>query len=143
MDRPHDALPAEVIDALRRGHAIEAIKLLRAKGISLGDAKARVEAHLRGFTTPGSAQQAARALPPDAARALARGDKIEAIKLVRAETGLGLKEAKAWVDAQAATPQMPTGLAPGEVPRHEGFGLWIVVIVLVVAAGYFVFLRGG
>jgi len=47
MDRPHDVLPADVIDALRRGHAIEAIKLLRAKGISLGDAKARVEAQMR------------------------------------------------------------------------------------------------
>ncbi|HEY8244947.1 MAG TPA: ribosomal protein L7/L12 [Casimicrobiaceae bacterium] len=143
MDRPHNALPAEVIDALRRGNAIEAIKLLRAKGIGLGDAKARIEAHLRGFATPGAAQQANRALPPDAARALARGDKIEAIKLARAETGLGLKEAKDWVDAQAATPQMPTGLAPGEVPRHEGFGLWIVVIVLIVAAAYFLVFRGG
>ncbi|MFI4925679.1 MAG: hypothetical protein ACHQJ7_11140, partial [Vicinamibacteria bacterium] len=117
MDRPHNALPAEVIDALRRGNAIEAIKLLRAKGIGLGDAKARIEAHLRGFATPGAAQQANRALPPDAARALARGATIESIKLARAETGHGLKEAKDWVDAQAATPQMPTGLAPGEVPR--------------------------
>ena len=141
MERPHDALPAEVIDALRRGNAIEAIKLLRAKGIGLADAKARVEAHLRGFATPSAAHKASRALPPDAARALARGDKIEAIKLVRAETGLGLKEAKDWVDAQSGTPQMPTGLAPGEVPRHEGLGAWIVVIVLVVAAAYFIFLR--
>ena len=136
MDRPHDALPAEVIDALRRGHAIEAIKLLRAKGITLGDAKARVEAHLRGFTTPGAAQQAGRALPPDAARALARGDKIEAIKLARAETGLGLKEAKDWVDAHAATPQMPTGLAPGEVPRREGLAGWIMAIALIVVVAY-------
>ena len=143
MDRPHDVLPADVIDALRRGHAIEAIKLLRAKGISLGDAKARVEAHLRGFTTPGAAQQAARALPPDAARALARGDKIEAIKLVRTETGLGLKEAKDWVDAQASPSQFPTGLAPGEVPRHEGRWGWIVVAILLVAAAYFLIFRSG
>jgi len=143
MDPPTHGLPPEVIDAIRRGNPIEAIKLLRARGLGLAEAKAYIDAHVRGFATPTAAERATRALPPDAARALARGDKIEAIKLVRAETGLGLKEAKAWVDAQAATPQMPTGLAPGEVPRHEGFGLWIVVIVLVVAAGYFVFLRGG
>jgi len=143
MDPPTHGLPPEVIDAIRRGNPIEAIKLLRARGLGLAEAKAYIDAHVRGFATPTAAERATRALPPDAARALARGDKIEAIKLVRAETGLGLKEAKSWVDAQAATPQMPTGLAPGEVPRHEGFGLWIVVIVLVVAAGYFVFLRGG
>jgi ribosomal protein L7/L12 len=137
MQAPHDALPPEVIDALRRGKLVEAIKLLRARGIGLAEAKSRVEAHVRGFSTPAAAHQASRALPPDAARALARGDKIEAIKLVRAETGLGLKQAKDWVDAQGSTPRMPTGLSPGEVPRHEGLVGWILAVVAIVAVGWF------
>jgi len=143
MERPQDALPVEVLDALRRGSLVEAIKLLHAKGIGLREAKERIEAHARGFQTPTAAHQASRALPPDAARALARGDKIEAIKLVRAETGIGLKEAKDWVDAQAPASQFPTGLAPGEVPRKEGRWGWILVAVLLAAAAWFLVFHGG
>ena len=42
---------------------------------------------------------AANRLPPGAIDAIARGETIEAIKRVRAATGLGLKEAKDLVDA--------------------------------------------
>lgn len=38
-------------------------------------------------------------LSPAAQTALAKGNKIEAIKIVRGETGLGLKEAKDLVEA--------------------------------------------
>ena len=138
MAPPRDALPADVIDALRRGNLVEAIKRLRAQGIGLAEAKARVEAHLRGAGTPTAAQRVSRALPPDAARALARGDKIQAIKLARAETGVGLKEAKDWVEAHGGTPRMPTGLSPGEVPRREGLVRWIVAIVAIAAVAWFV-----
>jgi hypothetical protein len=134
MALPHDSLPPEVIDALRRGSAIEAMKALRAKGVTLRDATALIHAHIRGFQSVHAAERADRALPPDAAMALARGDKIEAIKLVRAETGLGLKEAHDWVEAHRSTPRMPTGLAPGEVPRIGGAWLWILVILAVVVA---------
>lgn len=41
-------------------------------------------------------------LPPEATAALARGELILAIKIVRAATGLGLKEAKEAVEAYAA-----------------------------------------
>ncbi len=44
-------------------------------------------------------------LPPEAAAALARGELIQAIKIVREATGLGLKEAKDLVEAYAAHPQ--------------------------------------
>jgi len=111
------------------------MKALRAKGLSFRDAKERIQAHVRGFRSVEAANRADRALPPDAAMALARGDRIEAIKLVRAETGLGLKEANDWVEAQRSTPRMPTGLAPGEVPRTRGGWMWfaIVVALLVLA----------
>jgi ribosomal protein L7/L12 len=43
-------------------------------------------------------------LPPGAAAALARGELIQAIKIVRETAGLGLKEAKDAVEAYAAHP---------------------------------------
>ena len=45
-------------------------------------------------------------LPPAAIEALRRGNKIEAIKIVRVERNLGLKEARAaWRTMSAATPR--------------------------------------
>jgi len=41
-------------------------------------------------------------LPPQVQQALQRGNQIEAIKLLRAATGLGLKEAKQLIDAHVA-----------------------------------------
>ena len=46
-------------------------------------------------------------LPADVAAALERGDTIEAIKLLRASTGLGLKEAKEFVDRHRAGAPKP------------------------------------
>ena len=133
---PHDPLPAEVLDALRRGNAFEAIMQLRARGVGYTDAARRIREHLKKASPTDAARQARalRALPPDAAQALARGDKIGAIKLVRAETGLGLKEAKEWVEARAPATHLPTGLSPGEVPRGEGALLWIVVAIALAGA---------
>lgn len=87
-------------------------------------------------------------LPEEAAHALARGQKIEAIKIVREHTGLGLKESKDLVDAHEAhgeaRPAVASGspgthrrdMAPGEVPRTGGRGGLIVGAVVLGVAGY-------
>jgi hypothetical protein len=103
-------------------------------------------------------------LPPAAVEALARGDKIEAIKITRQHTGLGLKEAKELVDrhedghegghgyghaaapaaarhAPAASARRP-GLAPGEVPRSP-LPVGLLVTVAVVAAAVLVYIFRG
>lgn len=92
-----DALEA----ALRAGNKIEAIKLYREKtGLGLAEAKSAIDAMMNGATAP--------PLPPRAApvnldaaiqNAVRAGQKIEAIKLYREKTGLGLKEAKDAIDA--------------------------------------------
>ena len=97
-----------------------------------------------------------RSFPPEVLEALKRGNKIEAIKLLRAAAKVGLAEAKTVVDAlQAGSPppaappaaKRPNvgiahkhhainpnlirrpGLSPGEVPRSgDGMG-WVVVLV--------------
>ena len=53
-------------------------------------------------------------LPPEAAAALARGELIQAIKILRASTGLGLKDAKQAVEAYAAQRK------PGPSPSIAG-----------------------
>lgn len=77
-------------------------------------------------------------LPAAAAAALRSGNKIEAIKIVRAELRIGLKEAKDLVDASdiaasKASPKSP--LMTGESSR-PAIWLWIVVIAITLGAWY-------
>ena len=97
------------------------------------------------------------ALPPDVIEALNAGNKIEAIKLLRGHTGLGLKEAKDWVDhlergGSAHVPEMPEktrfathapnptsaharkGLGPGEVARGGGANKWLALAAFAALA---------
>jgi hypothetical protein len=76
-------------------------------------------------------------LPPAAQAALERGRAIEAIRIVRQHEGIGLKEAKARVDAHRRRPgKTPVGLAgPAERP---GAGLLVVAAVLVLLLAWYV-----
>jgi hypothetical protein len=106
--------------------------------------------------------------PPEVLEALKRGNKLEAIKLLRAAAKVGLAEAKTVVDAiqagNAPPPATPPaakrpnvglahkhhalnpnlvrrpGLSPGEVPRSgDGMG-WVVVLAGGLMLAWF-FLR--
>jgi ribosomal protein L7/L12 len=95
----------EIQDLLARGNKIEAIKRVReATGMGLKEAKEYVEAlpHAPPLSQSTSRQPAdPLTLDPEqeARRLLQSGDKIAAIKRVRELTGLGLKEAKDYVDS--------------------------------------------
>jgi len=94
------------------GDKIGAIKLLReATGLGLAEAKAVIDAVGRGERLPPLAQQqiqqqnelraAARgadSLPDEVRRLAERGNRIHAIKVLREQTGLGLKDAKDLLD---------------------------------------------
>lgn len=135
MRHPRVFFPPEALEALRQGNALEAIKRLRDSA-GLGEARQRVDARAPGFPATPPPPDLMRALPPDAAMALARGNKIEAIKLVRHETGLSLKEARDWVEAHARSPvPVSTGLSPGEVPRDEGAWMGLVALAALIVAG--------
>lgn len=98
----------EALRILRDGNKIAAIKHVRERtGLGLREAKDVVDAAERGErqripATPAAAAQSDGtngALRDDELRALvADGQKIEAIKRVRAHTGWGLAEAKDYVD---------------------------------------------
>lgn len=148
-------LPPEVLEALRRGNAIEAIKLLRkSTGLGLKEAKETVEAQLRsgGGAAPRAeaaglpfAPSSASDMPERVRAALERGHKVEAVRLLRAQTGLGLREAKDQVELMAAalaarsTVHDPgtAGLAPGEVPRASHAVWWAVLVALVLLAAWY------
>ena len=136
-------LPPNVLAALAHGDTIEAIKLLRAAtGLGLKEAKDAIDAQASETEAQMPAPTADK-LPPEVMAALQRGEKVEAIKLLRAATGLGLKESKDLVDAVQveASTAGDTHLAPGELPR-PGNTVWIVVCLVIVCAFAWYFLRG-
>ena len=137
-------LPPSVLQAIDRGDLIQAIKHLReATGLGLKEAKDAVEAHRRGAATalPGARPPADAPGMTDVQRALQAGHKIEAIRLLRQVTGVGLKEAKDQVDAMErvmprSAADLASGLAPGEV-RRSGGAWWIALVVAAAVVAYF------
>jgi ribosomal protein L7/L12 len=123
MARP--PLPADVVEALQRRRMVEAVKRLRqATGLGLAEAKALIEAHVRGDPAAPPVHEPhewrkktddGRVLPQVVREALARGDRNGAIRLLRERTGLGVKEARRRIEAAAGTALAPA--APTETPR--------------------------
>ncbi len=96
---------ADARDLVSQGQKIEAIKVVRAQtGMGLKEAKEYVEALTRGEQTamptphPVSTTNLTSADQAEIQSLLERGRKIEAIKIVRARTNMGLKEAKEYVE---------------------------------------------
>ncbi len=107
LEAANDAMSLEtqVKALLAEGRKLEAIKLMReSNGLSLADARDAVEAiGQHGRPTLGemgmmSTIRLAQQLGKEVHELVAGGQKVEAIRLVRDQTGLGLREAKELVD---------------------------------------------
>ncbi len=140
---PTDPLPDEVLAALTRGNTIEAIKRLReATGLGLAEAKGLIDAHQRGVATITPTSRPAQepgigAWPTGVGEALRRGNKIEAIRLLRAQTGLGLKDAKDAIEAGQPFVQVGDGhVTPGAQPKSGGKFWLLFALALIVYLGY-------
>lgn len=131
-------LPVPVLDALKQGHTLEAIKLLRsATGIGLAEAKSVIDAHVAGRPVTMTAAAMPRSLPASVTDALQRGNKMEAIKLLRGKSGLGLKEAKDVIEAAArAANAKRDGLSPGQVPKAVGGYGWFIGLIVASVVIY-------
>ena len=73
-------------------------------------------------------------LPPEVIRAISRGRKIEAIKLLRESTGLGLANAKVLVDKAARRHGPPSAAVPGFVEEETNVASLLKTLLLVVIA---------
>lgn len=169
-------LPPEAIAALERGNLIEAIKIVRDRtGMDLKSSKEAVEryAHSGAVATSapadwqegdwGRGEAAAEtgsgmqgngpaAVPAAALAALARGQKVEAVRLTREATGLGLAEAKQLVEAHqnpaagdfGHLPSSPAANPMAEPGRVTGGGFrWLpVIVVLLIAAAAWSYFKG-
>lgn len=134
-------LPPDVVAAIESGRRIEAVKLLReSRGLGLAEAKEAVDAYARSLGTPEAAPAPDGSLPPEALQALRNGNKIEAIRLVREQRGLSLRDAKLLVESLEANEPVPSGslsAAPPQKSRKWGGLLWVLILLLV--AGYLVY----
>ncbi len=154
-------IPAHIASLWRNNDKIAAIKRLREEtGMGLAEAKHALESQLDGGDGHEPPREGA-ALRTAIETALARGDKIVAIKLLRDATGIGLKDAKDRIESgdpqqwlvEAHLPHTPSHpapapagtaawMAPGHEPgRVQSSGAWtavfVVVLALVLAGWYF------
>jgi ribosomal protein L7/L12 len=73
-------------------------------------------------------------LPESVIAALARGNRIEAIKQLRAQRGLGLKEAKDTVDDYLRTqPALQRKLAAAQAAARKGCLRWLAILLFLLA----------
>ena len=134
-------LPAEVLEALQRGDKIAAIKHLRAAtDLDLKDAKDIIEAHLSGKPIPWPPTAPLAPLTDSVMTALQQGNKIEAIRILREQTGLGLKEAKDAIEALSPGARSPTHRAsPAAVKDSPSIPWWLVLAAVAGLAAYYFF----
>lgn len=156
-------LPPEAIAALAQGRLIEAIKIVRDQsGLDLKSAKEAVERYANETSgmpdRVGSADGELSAVPSAARAALARGDKLEAIRLTREATGLGLAESKNLIEGapnlvasgfEGLTSGAPTNAQMNpmvEPGRVQGRGLksvpLVTVLLLLVVLAWWYFGKG-
>jgi ribosomal protein L7/L12 len=115
-----DPLTAQIKELLRKRNKIEAVKVYReATGLGLKESKDFVDAVERGelptpHAAPTPSSPGSDALVSQLHELLRRGSKIEAVKIYRETTGLGLKEAKDFVDSleRGERPTMPSMSVP-------------------------------
>ena len=143
MSKAADSLPPEVLELLRQGRTVDAIKLLRGTTLGLRDAMQILDAYKRGAAAQGVTRVTVGSLPPDVKEALQSGNKIEAIKRLRQGTSVDLKEAKDAVETAhrpiRTSPADLKGYSPGEVPRAQNFAWIIAVAVVAFLVGIYLF----
>lgn len=83
------------------------------------------------------------AFPQSAIAALEQGHTIEAIKIVRLERGLGLKESKDLVDAYLkGRPDLQRRLEAAQAEARQGIVRWLAIFLALAAVAAYVVMQG-
>ena len=78
------------------------------------------------------------AFPAEAEAALLKGSKIEAIKIVRKDRGVDLKEAKDIVEQHVANhPGLQMQMESAQAASRQGFLPWLMAVILIGALVYY------
>ena len=154
-------IPPHILAAWQRGDKVVAIKMLReSSNLGLAEAKDLLETHaalhpinvMRPPMAPASiGSEGVNDFLPAINAALASGNKLEAIRLLSAGTGVGLKEAKDRIDAAdpSAWQHQPPPSSPSQTSQQHSPGevsnsnwLWVVLILaLAIGAGVWYYLN--
>jgi hypothetical protein len=85
-------------------------------------------------------------LPPEPATLLTEGRRAEAVKVLRKSQGIGLGQAKRWIDWHVAQdPMLGVQLEVQRLAARRRFFVWFLLIDVLVAAGiiyYLLYVRG-
>ena len=135
-------MPERVLEALRRGDKIEAIRRLRAVSpLGLREAKTIIDTYRGGEITLPSQPSAGTALSAGHSESTAvrvAAAKSASTERLRKASGYGLAQARDASDASRYRDH-PTGIAgrsPGEVPNSGRWVWWLVVIAVAAYAAY-------
>ena len=149
---------AEILSIWNSGSKVLAIKMLREQnGLGLAEAKQLLESADTGADAADSPLALNSAIPASAElrihAAMASGNKLEAVKLLKEATGLGLAEAKERIDqamqgeplnleAALHQPSSPNAAssAPGEIKDSHSL-LWLALILVALAWGAWFYLK--
>lgn len=81
---------------------------------------------------------ATQSLPPEAISALESGNKVEAIKCIRADNNLSMKEAKDYIEAYLEmTPAVNDEFTESKVKKISDTG-WLIIAIVVVGIYYLI-----
>lgn len=122
-------LQKEIRQLLKNGQKIEAVKRYREEtGEGLAEARSAVESLEQGGLVSDGHRVTGPDITDDVISLLGRGEKIQAVKLYRNETGTSLKEAKAAVEGIAEKNGMPS--------TSGGGCLGIIIVVISITSGF-------
>jgi ribosomal protein L7/L12 len=132
-------LPPAAQSAIREGNLIEAIKVVRQeRSLGLKEAKDVVDAYIQSHEQPTSTgAPLASDIPLKSMLALRQGNKIEAIRVVHTNQGLGLKESKEAVEAYIARhPELQTVLGAEQSKMRRKL-IFVAILMVASALAYF------
>jgi len=143
LNRP---FPAAAAGALAHGNKLEAIKIyLEERGSSLAEAKDAVERFMADpaqweasteadraplFDSRGTPEPGATVVSPSAEAALYQGKLIDAVRIVRTENRIGLKDAKDTVDRYVE--DHPTMRMQLDRIRADARRVWLTRLLVVI-----------
>ncbi len=84
-------------------------------------------------------------LPPEPATLLTEGRLIDAVKVLRDTQGIGVRQARAWIEWHIdQDPMLRVQLETQQRARRRPFFLWFLVVDAVITAAivYYLFYRG-